>query len=153
MEAPAPQPRLDRWHDIARKVLPRAVLFVGIALVLLHTFRARPSAVEVAYDYGAARRGLVTARMVYRKAGEVYYQAKFDYRQQPAAAIQNHSLKLIDGDYQVEVSLTYAGDPPAGLRGQRTRAAGGASVVTLERPLVVHGAGELRVYLAPPREG
>jgi hypothetical protein len=153
MEDLAPAPGRSPWRDIVRRLLPRVVLFVGVALVLAHTFRSRPRAVEVVYDYGNAWRGLVTARMVYRREGEVYYQVQFDYRQQPAAPVQPHTVKLLDGDYQVEITLTYAGEPPSGLQGRRAQTAGGATVVTLERPILVHGGGELHLYLAPPRDG
>jgi hypothetical protein len=151
VDEPLPQTLAERWRQTARRLLPRAVLFIGIALIAVHVFRSRPSAVEVVYEYGGAQQGLVAAQMTYWLGGEMAHRLKLDYRQHPAGATQKHTLKLRDGDYEIELILTYAGDPPSGLGGQRS-GAGKETKVTLRRPLLVHGSSELHVYVKPSRD-
>jgi len=152
MDEVQPQSRADRWRGFARRILPRGVFFVGIALLAVHVFRSRPSTVDVVYEYGGAQRGLVAAQMVYEQGSEVAHRVQLDYRQHPADATQAHKLKLQDGDYIVEITLTYAGDPPPRLAGERTRASGKETRVTLRRTLLVRGSAELHIYVMPSRE-
>jgi hypothetical protein len=132
-------------------VLPRAVLFIGIALIAVHVFRSRPSSVEVVYEYGGAERGLVTARMTYWQGAEVAHRLQLDYRHTPPGPTHKHSVKLQDGDYEVELLLTYVGDPPPGLGGESSRA-GKETKVTIRRPLPVHGSASLHIYVKPTRD-
>jgi hypothetical protein len=137
--------RAELWRSIARRLLPRGVLFVGLALILINLFHARPEAVDVLYEYGRAGHGLQATRIAYLQGGELIRSVQFDYRQRGASTRQRHEVQLPEGDYTLELTLAYAGQPPSGIRGTRTALPGGASEVTLRRPLLVHGGGELRV--------
>jgi hypothetical protein len=142
----------ERWRAVARRLLPRVVLLAGVALVLLYTFRSRPSTVEVVYELGAASRGLIAARMVYRQGAEEAHRVAFNYDQHPAGGTQTHLVRLHEGDYLVEVTLVYAGQPPAVLEGERSSGSGKQAQVLLRRPLLVRGSGQVRIFLEPRRE-
>ncbi len=147
-----PPTAAERWRTVARRLLPRVVLLAGVALVLLYTFRSRPSTVEVVYELGEASRGLIAARMVYRQGGDEAHRVAFNYDQQPAGNTQTHQVRLHEGDYLVEVTLTYAGQPPAVLEGKRSSGHGEQAQVLLRRPLLVRGSGQVHIFVAPQRE-
>jgi hypothetical protein len=141
--------RPSRWRELRRRV-PNLLLLVAIAAVILYTLHQRPVSVEVVYELGSARRGLVAARMVYLAAdGEEVRRVSFDYAQHPPATTQAHAAELLRGDYRVELELEYrAGAVPPGLtRARRSRSPDGRERVHLRRPLHVRGKGTVSIFV------
>ncbi len=153
MESPGPgeqtEARPSRWRVALRRV-SRLLLLVGIAAVIIYTLQHRPVTVEVVYELGSARRGLVAARMVYLAAdGEEVRRVSFDYARGAPGVAQHHSVELLRGDYQVALELSYpAGQvPPALARARREPASGSLEKVQLRRPLHVRGKGTAIIYV------
>lgn len=131
-----------------RRRIARWLLLIGLALMILHTFQGRPFEIEVRYDFGEAREGLVQAQMVYFLGDEEVHRVRFDYTSKPPGEAQNHTVKLPKGDYRVAVELTYRAEPPGSVAGERRRASGGQWTVEMNRPLIVRGAGQSVIYLS-----
>jgi hypothetical protein len=144
---PASPPR-GRWRELRRRI-PNLLLLVAIAAVVLYTLHNRPVELEVSYELGSARRGLIAARMTYLAAdGEEIRRVAFDYSKTSPGLVQKHPLQLLRGDHRVVIELDYrAGEvPPALARAERERTPAG-ELVRLRRPLHIRGKGEAVIYV------
>jgi hypothetical protein len=136
-------------RSLTRHRLLRLAVLAGIGYLVYRVLAAQPSEVQVVYHYGAAGQGLREACMRYLRDGDQLRRVRFRYRGDPAGT-QPHSVRLPDGDYTVELDLTYAGAPPPGLGGRPLAPAarpGGRQTVRVRRPLLVRGSGGVKIYV------
>jgi hypothetical protein len=144
---PAPLPEEPRWRRVVRGPIPRWLFIAGLLLLAARIIWARPVDVEVIYDYGPARAGLVAAQMDYVDGREVLRRVRFDYALTAAGRTQLHALQLPRGEHTVRIELTYRGEIPRVMRGA-TRLEGRRPTVELERRLSVSGKGQSTIYIA-----
>ena len=124
--------KLIAWiQGLTRHRLARWVVFGGIMLMMVRVVQGLPSTVEVDYQLGTAREGLKRAVMRYMDGEEQVRRVVFSFTGEPAGKMQTHKVQLLDGDYRVELDLTYSG-------GRTER---------LTRPLLVRGSGRVSVFL------
>lgn len=122
---------LDRVRRLARHRLARWVVLGAILLLVVKMVGRLPNDVEIEYHLGTAGGGLQRMEMRYLLEGTEVRKVAFSYASAPAGEIQRHPTQLIDGDYAVEVRLSYAG----------------GKVKVLDRPLFVRGAGRVGIFL------
>jgi hypothetical protein len=138
--------RASWLRSLTRHRSLRLGVLAAIGYLVYRVLAAQPSDVEVVFHYGQARAGLQEACMRYLRGGEQLRRVVFRYAG-GAAATQANRVRLPDGDYTVELDLTYAGDAPGRL-GQTARPApGGGQTVRVLRPLIIRGSGSVNVYL------
>ncbi len=114
-----------------RRRIPAYLLLIGMMVIVLAVWRKGPSTVEVGYQLGAAREGLLEATMVYRKGQQDVARVRFTFSRKAAGARLTHQLKLPDGDYDVAIALRYRDSRMARMR----------------RPLLVRGSGPVTVFV------
>jgi hypothetical protein len=147
--------RRPRWRGLLRGRGARYLFLLGLGILIWRILAGQPVQVDVTYHYGAARRGLRSAQMRYLQGGEEVRRVRFDYARRGVGREQHHQVRLLRGDYTVEVELNYQGPIPPPLRGAgvdppRGRE-GTAAVIRLERPLLIKGGGEAAVFVVGDR--
>ena len=145
---PAPLPEALRWRRVMRGPLPRVLFIAAVLFLAARIYWSRPVAVEVIYDYGPARAGLLAAQMEYLDGGEALRRVRFDYAQTAAGRTQLHAAQLPRGDYAVLIRLTYQRQIPSALRLHRVETENGRPTITLQRPLHVGGTGQSTILIA-----
>jgi hypothetical protein len=146
--APAPLPEEPRWRRVIRGPIPRWLFIAGLLLLAARIIWARPVDVEVIYDYGPARAGLVAAQMEYLDGNEALRRVRFDYATTAAGRTQLHAIQLPRGEHTVRIELTYRGEIPRLMRHGAMRPDLSQPTVELRRPLRVSGKGQSTIYIS-----
>ena len=133
-------------RDRLRRRLPGWLLLVGMALLAGRYLARQPSELTVVFHLGATRAGLRRLEARYLRGEEVVRRVSFRYQRRDAPQQQPHTVKLLDGSYQVLVDLTYGEVVPPAIRTRKERV--GPSAVRLRRSLSVDGPGRLTIFIA-----
>jgi len=138
----------NRWKHALRRTVPRWVLFIGLGIIIYRSFVAHPAEVDVTYDYGSARRGLLAAEMRYMLGSEEIRRVRFNYANNGPGLTQFHRVQLTKGEYKVMVDLVYQQEIPGGMGQQKMAQPGGHRIVRLVRPLTVRRKGQMTIFIA-----
>lgn len=66
-----------------KRRLPKLILFLGMAGIIIHLFQSQPVLVDLTYEYGRGRRDLLAARVRTMHNGTQTRWVLFDYRRTP----------------------------------------------------------------------
>lgn len=130
------------WNK--RRVLRLALLIAAI-LFAMDYFGRRPHDIAIAYHLDDAAQQLQHLQLRYFRGTDLIRAIDFDYRTTPAPKIQQHTIRVADGSYDILVELTYSDRGPAAAQEKDNPAP--QRIVKLRRPLQVSGEGTVSVFI------
>ena len=129
------------------RAVAAVILFGGLAFLVVRHLQNTPSEVELAVSLGSAAADLVSLELRASRGGDdssVAFRLRRTFGAKAPRTLRS-KLKLVDGDYRVEVDLRYRAAPPKRIRTRATSL--GPNAVRLARSMTVRGSGALTIVI------